>query len=200
MKEEIKIPVGISNRHIHLTKESLEKLFGLGYELTKKSDLTQPGQFSANEMVTIKTEKSEIHNVRVLGPIRNYDQVEISKTDAYKLGINPPVRKSGNVKGSAPITIVGPKGEIYIKEGCILANRHIHISKEDSIRYNLPEDSEVMIKINTEKGGILTNVYTKVTDEAYFELHLDTDDANSHLLRQGDIVTLIKEDNTLEYN
>lgn len=195
MKQEIKIPVGVSNRHIHLTKESVEILFGEGYELNKKSDLTQPGQFASNEVLTIKTEKSEISNVRVLGPTRSYNQVEISKTDAYKLGINPPVRKSGDVIGSAPITIVGPKGEINLEEGCIIANRHIHISKEDSILYNLKEDEEIMIKIDTEKGGILTNVYCKITDEAFLELHLDTDDANSHLLHQGDIVTIIKKDN-----
>lgn len=199
MKEEIKIPVGVSNRHVHLTKQNIEKLFGEGYELHKKSDLTQPGQFASVETVTIKTEKSEIQNVRVLGPARNYNQVEISQTDAYKLGLNPPVRKSGNIKGSSPITIIGPNGEIFLEEGCILANRHIHISKEDSIRYNLPEDTEMMIKIDTEKGGILTNVYSKVTDEAYLELHLDTDDANSHLLKQGDIVTILRKEKEIEY-
>ena len=189
----MKISVGISNRHVHLSFDDYKALFN-DTNFTKRNDLTQGMEFASTLTVTIKGPKGEISNVRVLGPLRSYTQVEVSQTDAYKLGLNPPVRKSGNIKGSSPITIIGPNGEIFLEEGCILANRHIHISKEDSIRYNLPEDTELMIKIDTEKGGILTNVYSKVTDEAYLELHLDTDDANSHLLKQGDIVTILRKE------
>ena len=111
----MKISIGVSNRHVHLTKEHLNILFGEGYGLEKKNDLTQPGQFASTALVTIKTEKSEISNVRVLGPVRPYTQVEISKTDAYKLGLNPPVRNSGDLKDSAPITIVGPNGSVNVE-------------------------------------------------------------------------------------
>jgi len=183
----MKVSIGVSNRHVHLTKQHLEILFGKGYELEKKCDLTQPKQFASNSFVTIKTEKSEIDRVRVLGPIRDYTQVEISKTDAYKLGLNPPVRNSGELEESAPITIVGPNGSVDIKEGCIIAARHIHILPSQMKAYGLEGKEMVNVKLNGEKGGIITNVYLKVSDEAFFELHIDTDDANAHLIKNGDI-------------
>lgn len=188
----MKVKVGVSARHVHLTKEGLEILFGKGYELHKKKDLSQPGQFASLEVVKIKTEKGEMENVRVLGPVRSYNQVEISRTDAIKLGINPPVRDSGDIKGSAPITLVGPNGVLRLDEGCILATRHIHITKEERIKYGLAEDT-VRVKIATEKGGILENVHIKELDPSTFELHLDLDDANAHLLSQGDEVEIIGE-------
>lgn len=186
----MEVPVGISNRHVHLTKEAVEILFGKDYSLTKRNDLTQPGQFACEEVVTIKTNKSEIKKVRVLGPIRSYNQVEISKTDAYTLGLNPPVRNSGDVLGSEVITIVGPNGEIEV-EGCIIASRHIHITKEQAKKLNLEDDQIVSVKVNSIKSSILNDVHIKILDEAYFELHLDTDDANACLLKQNDIVELI---------
>lgn len=187
----MKVSIGVSNRHIHLTKKHLDILFGLDYELKKKNDLTQPGQFAAIETVTIKTEKSEINNVRVLGPIRSYTQVEISKTDAYKLGLNPPVRNSGEVENSSPITIVGPKGEINLESGCIIATRHIHLTSEHAKMYGLENKEIVNVKLNGEKGGIISNVHLKVMDESFFELHIDTDDANAHLIKNGDIGEII---------
>ena len=135
----------------------------------------------------IKTEKSEIEKVRVLGPLRSYTQVEISKTDAYKLGINPPVRDSGDLKGSSPSTIIGPKGTLELEEGCIIATRHIHILPSQVSMYDLEGKDMVSVKIDGEKGGILSNVHLKISDEAFFELHLDTDDANAHLIKNGDI-------------
>ena len=187
----MKISIGVSNRHVHLTKEHLSILFGEGYELEKKNDLTQPGQYASNSIVIIKTQKSEISNVRVLGPIRNYTQVEISKTDAYKLGLNPPVRNSGDLKESSPVTIVGPKGSVDLKEGCIIASRHIHILPSQIKMYGLEGKEIVNVKLNGEKGGIISNVYIKPSDEAFFELHLDTDDANAHLVKNGDIGEII---------
>ena len=187
----MKISIGVSNRHVHLTKEHLMILFGEGYELEKKNDLTQPGQFASTALVTIKTDKSEISGVRVLGPIRSYTQVEISKTDAYKLGLNPPVRNSGDLKDSSPITIEGPNGTVHIDEGCIIAARHIHILPEQMKVYGLEGIEKVNVKLDGEKGGIITNVYIKASDEAFFELHLDTDDANSHLIKNGDIGEII---------
>lgn len=183
----MKVSIGVSNRHVHLTLDHLKILFGENYELEKKCDLNQPGQYSSTSLVTLKTDKDKIENVRVLGPVRNYTQVEISKTDAYKLGLNPPIRNSGDLKGSSSITIIGPKGKIKIDEGCIIATRHIHILPSQVKAYNLEGVEKVNVKLNGEKGGIITNVYLKVSDDAYFEMHLDTDDANAHLIKNGDI-------------
>lgn len=191
----MKVSVGVSNRHVHLTKEHLEILFGSNYELTKVRDLKQPGQYASNEKVTIETEKSKIEKVRVLGPVRSYTQVEISKTDAIKLGIEPPVRDSGNLKDSSPITIIGPNGTLKLDSNCILATRHIHITPKEKEEFGLSNISKVSIKVNGEKGGILDNVYLKVADESYFELHLDTDDANSFLLKNNDEVEILVGEN-----
>lgn len=189
----IDMNVGISNRHVHLTEDDFKKLFN-NKELEAVKYLNQPGQFASNLKVTIKTEKSEISGVRVLGPLRDYTQVEISKTDAYKLGLNPPVRESGNLKGSEDITIIGDN-EIMVKECTIIATRHIHASKEDLVKYNLDASKKYRVKIYGEKGGIINNVSIKVSDKAFFEMHLDTDDGNGHLLKCGDTATIIGEDN-----
>ena len=186
----MKVSIGVSNRHVHLTRENLKKLFGDDYKLEKKKELTQPGQFASTALVTLKTEKDIIENVRVLGPVRNYTQVEISRTDAYKLGLNPPVRNSGDLSDSEKIVIVGPKGEVET-DGCIIATRHIHILKEQMSLYNLEGKEKVNVLIPGEKGGIISNVYLKVADESFFELHLDTDDANAHLVKNGDIAEII---------
>lgn len=187
----MKVNIGVSNRHVHLKKEDLECLFGHDYELIQDRELTQPGMYAAKEKVTIKTAKGEISNVRVLGPLRNYTQVEISKTDAYKLGINPPIRTSGDVEGSAEVTILGPVGSITIPS-CIIANRHIHISKKDAEEYGFQDGQLVSVKVDTEKGGTFDHVHVKVSEEAFFELHLDTDDGNGFLIKpntMGEIIT-----------
>ena len=183
----MKINVGVSNRHVHLTKEDLEILFGNNYELSKKADIKQPGQYAANETVIIKTDKDIIENVRVLGPIRSYTQVELSKTDAYKLGINPPLRNSGEVEDASVVTIIGPIGEIT-KPCAILVRRHIHITKEDKEKYNLPD--MITVGVNSERGGVLNNVQVKVSDEAYLEMHIDTDEANAFNLKNNDEVEI----------
>lgn len=183
----MKVTIGVSNRHVHLTRDALNMLFGDNYELNVRNDLNQPTQFAAVETVTLKTEKSTIENVRVLGPLREYNQVEITKTDAYKLGLNPPVRDSGDIKDSSAITIIGPNGELNLSEGCIIATRHIHILPKQVELYNLQNRDIVSVKINGEKGGIIENVHLKVSDKSYFEMHLDTDDANAHLIKDGDI-------------
>lgn len=192
---KIEVNIGVSNRHVHLKMGDFKKLFGEDYNLEKVKDLTQPGEFSSNAKVTIKTEKSTIENVRVLGPIRNYTQVEISKTDAFKLGINPPVRESGDIIGSEKVTLIGPAGEVELNEGCIIATRHIHLTNEDVLKYNLQGLKYVDVLLEGEKGGILKNVSLKVNDNYIFELHIDTDDANAHLISQGDIGTILIGDN-----
>ncbi len=190
----MELKVGISNRHVHLAQDDFNILFGSDIELVKHKELSQPGEFASTFKISIKTDKSIIDGVRIIGPIRKYTQVEISKTDAYKLGINPPVRDSGNLEGSEPITLIGPKGTITLNEGCIIASRHIHITNNDMIKYNLVAGSKVKVRVDGVKGGILDNVNLKIDDNYSLELHLDADDANAHLLNQGDIVTVIRED------
>lgn len=186
----MEIKVGVSNRHVHLTKEDYNILFG-DIELTKVRDLNQYGEFASSCLVTLKTNKNIINNVRVLGPLRNYTQIEISKTDAYLLGLNPPVRNSGDIKDSSPITIEGPNGSVSKEEGCIIAARHIHVHTKQLEELGLTDQQIVSVKVNTEKGGILDNVSVK-TGDYYYEIHIDTDDANAHLLNNGDVVEIIK--------
>ena len=188
----MEITIGVSNRHVHLTEESYKKLFG-DAPLECIKEINQPGQFSSNQKVTIKTDKDKMDNVRILGPLRVYNQVEISKTDAFKLGLNPPVRDSGNLAGSEKITLIGPNGELTLEEGCIIANRHIHITPSQMKEFGFDGLTKVKIKLNGEKGGIIDNVYLKVAEASFFELHIDTDDGNGHLVNQGDICTIITD-------
>lgn len=183
----MKIKVGVSNRHCHLTQEIYQKLFGLT-KLTERNPLNQPTQFAANETVTIKGPKNSLENVRILGPFRSYNQVEVAKTDCYKLGINPPIRKSGDLRNASPITIIGPKGEVTLPVA-IIANRHIHITTSEAKELGVKDDEPVMVHINTEKKGII-EAFWKVSDLSYKEIHLDTDDANAFLLNQNDEVEI----------
>ena len=184
----MKVSVGVSNRHVHLTKEHLEILFGKDFELKKIKDLNQPTQFMSSSKVTLKTDKSIIENVRVIGDLRSYTQIEISKTDAYKLGLNPPVRESGNLENSEEITIIGPVGEVTTN-GCIIADRHIHITPKQKEMYGLNDTINILVP--GEKGGIISNVHLKISEQSYYELHLDTDDANAFLIKDGDILDII---------
>lgn len=186
-----KVPVGVSNRHIHLSQADVETLFGKGYQLTKKKDL-MGGQFAANECCTIVGLKLRaIENVRVLGPTRKNTQVEISQTDARKLGINVPVRESGDVAGSAPIAIVGPKGALYCKEGCIIAARHIHMSPTDAKVAGLKDGDYVKVRVDNERGTTFEKVKIRVDESFTLEMHIDTDEANASEIAQGDIVTIV---------
>lgn len=186
----MRVSIGVSNRHVHLCLEDYKLLFG-DIELTKRNDLKQPGQYASNQLLTIKGEKGEIENVRVLGPLRSYTQVEVSKTDSYKLGVNPPIRSSGDLKNAAAITLIGPAGQIT-RNACIIANRHIHVDQKIIKKYGLEGLKKVAVKVNTIKGGIMTNVFLKETEEAYFEMHIDTDDANAFFLKQDDEVEIIR--------
>lgn len=188
----MKVLLGVSNKHIHLNEEDYKILFG-NTTMEKVKDLVQPGQYASNLLVDVKTEKNTIKKLRVLGPFRSYTQVEISKTDSYVLGINPPVRESGDLEGASTVTIIGPEGEIT-KECAIIANRHIHVNKEIREQYNLVGIEKVSIKVEGEKPSIIENVYLKDTEEAAFELHLDTDDANACLLKTGDMLEIIVND------
>jgi len=183
----MKIKVGVSNRHVHLTEEVYRILFkDIKMEVVK--ELSQPGEFASNLFVTLKTEKNTIERVRVLGPLRKYNQVEISKTDSYTLGLKPPVRMSGDLENSETITLVTENGEVTLENSCIIAARHIHATKEDYEKYNL---SEVMKGIiNTSKPGVIGNVLVKCDDNFSYELHIDTDDANAVMLKNGDEIEI----------
>lgn len=188
----MKVKVGVSARHVHLSKEVYVDLFG-NDSIEILRELDQPGQFASKSLVTIKCDGIEIPRVRVLGPFRNYNQVEISKTDAYKLRVNPPIRESGNLDGSAQVTVIGPKGEVHLDKGLIIANRHIHITPNEMKKYGLDGLDKVCVKVGGEKGGILENVHLKVSEEAGYRLHLDTDDANAFNLQNDDEVEILME-------
>lgn len=187
------VPVGVSNRHIHLSQQDVETLFGKGHQLTKKKEL-MGGQFACEECCTIVGLKLRaIENVRVLGPARKATQVEISSTDARKLGINVPVRESGDTAGSAPIAIVGPKGAVYCKEGCIVAARHIHMSPSDAAKSGVVDGQYVSVSVDNERGTTFDKVKIRVDDSFTLEMHIDTDEANASEIKQGDKVVIVNK-------
>ena len=193
--DDLTIPVGISNRHIHLSREDLDTLFGKGYELTPIKDLSQPGQYACKELLTIiGPSMRPIENVRVLGPIRKESQVEISVTDSFVLKVKPPVRESGSLQGSAPITIIGPKGIVTLKQGCIIANRHIHMSPADGARFGVKDGDYITVDaFSGTKRTRWFDVQVRVSDKFCLEMHVDTDDANAVGLGNGSTVTMVKE-------
>jgi len=175
-----KILVEISARHVHLSPKHLEKLFGPGYQLNKLKDLSQKGQFAAKETVILKTLKSEIPNVRIVGPVRKKTQVEISKTDAIKLGINPPIRKSGDLAGSAGCVLIGPKGKVKLKEGVIIAWRHLHLNPRLVQKYGLTSRKYVSVKVKTQKRSLTFHqVYLQIDPSFTPSFQIDTDEANA---------------------
>ena len=187
------IPVGVSNRHIHLSVSDLETLFGAGYELTPMKDLSQPGQYACKEVLTIVGPSMRpIENVRVLGPVRKSSQVEISATDSYVLKVKPPVRESGNIKGSAPIRIIGPKGVVELAEGCIIANRHIHMSPADAVKFGVSDGDTVTIDAEGKRRTRWFDVQVRVHKDFRLEMHVDTDDANAVGIGNGFTVKIVK--------
>ncbi len=188
------VPVGVSNRHIHLNKADLETLFGAGYELTPLKDLSQPGQYACKELLTlVGPSLRPIENVRVLGPVRGKSQVEISATDSYVLKVKPPVRESGNIAGSAGVTIVGPKGVVQLKEGCIIANRHIHMSPADAAHFNVKDGDTVTVDVEGKRRTRWYDVQVRVSPDFVLEMHVDTDDANAAGIGNGFKVKVVKE-------
>ncbi|MBQ7373876.1 MAG: phosphate propanoyltransferase [Clostridia bacterium] len=186
------VPIGVSARHIHLTQADVETLFGKGYQLTKKKEL-MGGQFASNELVTIVGLKLRaIENVRILGPVRKASQVEISATDAIKLGIKAPIRESGKIEGSAPIAVVGPCGVIYLKEGCIIASRHIHMSPKDAENAGVTNGDIVSVRVDNERATTYNNVLIRVDPTFTLEMHIDTDEANAAKISTGMKAEIIK--------
>ena len=174
------IPVEVSARHIHLSKDVSDAIFGENYEFNKKTDLSQPGQFACFEKVTIKSEKSEIKNVTVLGPFRKKTQIEISLTDARKLGVFPPIRESGDLENSSACKIIGPNGEFSISEGLIIAKRHIHMSPEDAKNFYVKDSQIVKVLMESnERKTIYDDVVIRVSEKFSLAMHIDTDEGNA---------------------
>ena len=191
--QEKTVLVGVSNRHIHLTREHLDILFGKGYELTPLKDLSQPGQYACKELLTIVGPSLRpIENVRVLGPLRKQSQVEISRTDSFVLKVKPPVRESGKLDGSAGITIIGPKGVVSLAEGCIIANRHIHMSVEEGAAFGLKDGDYVTVEADGERRTRFYDVQVRVNEAFRLEMHIDTDDANAAGIGNGAKVRIVE--------
>ncbi|MEY9979570.1 phosphate propanoyltransferase [Lysinibacillus sp. RC79] len=174
------IPIAVSASHSHLSEEDFYHLFGENSKLIKWKDLSQPGQFAAQKVLTIKGPRGQIDNVRILGPFRNDTQIEISQTDAVKLGVSPPIRMSGDLKNSSPITLIGPHGILHKKHGLIIAQAHIHMSETEAALLNVKDQEIVKVEIISEVRQIqMMNVVVRVSPNFMLEMHIDTDEANA---------------------
>jgi len=192
-KQKIIVPVEVSARHCHLSKEDLEKLFGVGYELQKLKQLSQPSDFACQETVDIQVGLNKIEKVRVVGPIRSQTQVEISLTDAVGLKFMPPVRLSGNLKDSASVILYGPAGKVELAEGLIVAKRHIHCSTRESAKLGLKNGDKVNVAVGEDRKVVFENVVVRVKDDYKFCMHIDTDEGNSAGINktgEGEIIKL----------
>lgn len=192
---DTQVPIAVSARHVHLTEAHIAILFGPGATLTNDFDLSQPGQFAAAERVTIRGPKGQIEKVRVLGPARIASQVEVSRTDSFVLGVNPPIRQSGDISGSEPITLIGPAGEVAIEEGCIIAKAHIHMHPDDASQFQVTDGELVDVIVDSDRPITFHNIIIRVSKSFKLDMHIDTDEGNaSNLIRGfGTVVKLIKE-------
>lgn len=192
-----KIPVGVSVRHVHVSPKDIEILFGPGAKLTKLRDLYQPGSYAANETVSLIGPRMRmLERVRILAPMRDRTQVELARTDAVFLGVDAPLRMSGDIAGSAPITIIGPKGVVELREGCIRAMRHVHMGPKDAEDFHLHNGDKVKIRVGGPSAVTFENVIVRVGENILLEVHLDTDEGNVadihcnqdiEIIRNGDI-------------
>ncbi len=195
-KRENQVPVGISVRHVHLTRSDIDWLFGRGYQLTPKKALSQPGQFACEECVDVIGPKGTLTKVRVLGPERSATQIELSQTDCRTIGVKAPLRDSGDLEGTPGIELKGPKGKIQTSKGVIIADRHIHMTPAEAERYGFKNGDRVDVKVEGEKPGILGNVLIRVSDKCALDMHVDTDDGNAFLLKQGQWLTVLGKTNS----
>jgi propanediol utilization protein/ethanolamine utilization cobalamin adenosyltransferase len=188
---EKKLPIGVSNRHVHLSPADLAILFGNGHCLTKWKDLSQPGQFAAVETVKIVGPKGFIDNVRVLGPVRKQTQVEISATDSFQLGVKPVVRDSGQLDGSEGVRLIGPNGSVELSSGVIVAARHIHMHPDQAIQWNLQDGQKVRVRIDSARPVYFEEVLIRVNPQFQGELHLDTDEANAAMVEKNSLAVIV---------
>lgn len=187
-----KIPVGISGRHIHLSQNDLDTLFGKGYKLTPIKSLSQPGQFACKECLTIAAKKGCIEKVRIIGPTRNNTQVEILRSDAFKLGIKPVLRLSGDLKDTPGVTVIGPEGAVILNEGTIVAQRHIHFNNLQAKERGFKNGDIVSIRTRGERSAVLENVSVRVGYNGYLDCHIDQEEANALGLGPKDFIEIIR--------
>jgi len=185
------IPVGVSNRHLHVTQKDLEVLFGPGSQLTKCKDLSQTGQYSCDEMVSLVTCKGQLDKVRILGPVRKETQIEISITDSFKLGLMVPIRESGNIESTPGIKLVGPYGTLELEKGVIIAARHIHMKPADAKKLGIKDCDIVSVKTDGVRSVVFNNVLIRIREDFVLDMHIDTDEANAAFLKTGDMLELI---------
>lgn len=187
-----KVPVGLSNKHLHLTEEHIEVLFGKGHKLTPKKDLVQPGQFASEEKVDIVGPKGTLKGIRVLGPARPQTQVELAMTDARTIGIKAPIRESGKLDGTPGCKLIGPEGEVELESGVMIALRHVHLSPEQAIEAGVKDKDIVSLKVEGERGLTFDNVLVRSGDTHEKECHLDTDEGNAAGLGPDAVAEIIK--------
>ncbi len=186
------LPIALSNRHIHLSQKDLDILFGEGYELTKAKDLSQPGQYACEEKVDLVGPKRTISGVRILGPVRSETQIEVSIADAITLGVSPVIKNSGDLEGTPGVKVVGPKGEVELDKGVIVAARHIHMHTTDGEEFGVADKDIVKVKVNGPRGLVFDNVLVRVHPTYALEMHVDVEEGNAAGVKNGDIVELIK--------
>ncbi|TQQ84458.1 phosphate propanoyltransferase [Peptacetobacter hominis] len=188
----MKLPIALSNKHIHLSQEHIDALFGKGHELVKFKDLSQPGQYACEEKVDIVGPKGKM-TVRVLGPARPETQVEVSLADCFPLGIKAPIRESGDIEGTPGLKLVGPAGEVELEKGVIVASRHIHMSNEDAAKFGVKDKDIVKVRTEGPRGLIFENVLVRAKDSFKLEMHVDMEEGNAAGVKNGDLVELIAE-------
>ena len=189
--KEKMVPVGISNRHVHLSRADLDTLFGEGYELTPIKDLSQPGQFACDESVTVVGPKGELKGVRILGPVRPESQVELAQTDARKIGLKAALRESGKLEGTPGCKIIGPKGEIELDKGCIVAHLHIHFHTDEAKAMGITDKQVLTVLVRGQKDVVFCDVIARVGDKMKLDFHLDTDEANAALVGNGQMAYIL---------
>ena len=190
--QTFQVPVGVSNKHVHVSREDLDILFGEGYELTVMKDLSQPGQYAAEERVEVVGKKGTMV-MRILGPTRKRTQVEISRSDSFGLGVEAVLRESGNTDGTPGILLRGPKGEVEIKDGVIVAARHIHFHTDDAEKFGIKNKDLVKVRAGGPRGVVFEEVICRVDPSYALDMHIDMDEANAAAINNGDLVEVIKE-------
>ena len=186
------VPVGVSARHLHISQTDLEQLFGVGYELTELKPLSQPGQYAAQETVTVIGPKGQFDKVRILGPVRPFTQLELSRTDCFTIGIQAPVRESGDIADTPGFTMRGPVGQVVLAEGAIVAARHIHFHPSDAAQWDIHDKQRLTVQINGIRGLILQNVTARVSESFQLDMHIDTDEANAAGIVMGQTAKIIE--------
>jgi putative phosphotransacetylase len=186
------VPIGISARHIHLSRDHIDILFGKGYELTVLKDLSQPGQFAANETVSVQGPKGRMDKIRILGPARSLTQLEISRTDSFPLGVQPPVRESGKIEGTPGIRVFGPAGDVELDRGVIIAARHIHFHTSDAEKWGIRDKQLLKVKTNGDRPVIFEDVLARVSDNYALDFHIDTDEGNAAGVKTGDLAEILE--------